>query len=294
MTNTGIALLDANPSRTQIMSAEDAATIVDCATVHNSIVHERCVVSNRATVRHSVLLESSSATNNAKVMRRKRFGAVWSCVTGVIILLCNSQVEHSILGPDSGVGSGECGHCLLGPFVGFHHQSLLIAALWPLGRGNIAYGANVGSNHTGRSNDQEIIVGEGVFFGLGCAIKFPFDCSHSPYSLIASGVVCLPQKVAYPFSLIVEKTTTDLDATRPAFNEIKPGWVLYDSLYTVERNEQKFQSRRSARRCATDHSLFRPTIVDMLIDARRRLRSPTETGVQKPCYSEAEVREFCE
>ena len=48
------------------------------------------------------------------------------------------------------MGGGECLHCLVGPFVGFHHQSLLIATIWPLGRGNVGYGANVGSNHTSR------------------------------------------------------------------------------------------------------------------------------------------------
>ena len=60
------------------------------------------------------------------------------------------KLTHSVLGPDSGVGAGECLHCLVGPFVGFHHQSLLIATIWPLGRGNVGYGANVGSNHTSR------------------------------------------------------------------------------------------------------------------------------------------------
>ena len=65
---------------------------------------------------------------------------------------CTSEnkLTHSVLGPDSGVGAGECLHCLVGPFVGFHHQSLLIATIWPLGRGNVGYGANVGSNHTSR------------------------------------------------------------------------------------------------------------------------------------------------
>lgn len=61
-----------------------------------------------------------------------------------------AKLSHSVLGPDSGVGAGECLHCLVGPFVGFHHQSLLIATIWPLGRGNVGYGANVGSNHTSR------------------------------------------------------------------------------------------------------------------------------------------------
>lgn len=70
------------------------------------------------------------------------------------------KLTESILGPDSGVASGECLHSLVGPFVGFHHQALLIATIWPLGRGNVGYGANVGSNHTSRQ------VGTRVFFSL--------------------------------------------------------------------------------------------------------------------------------
>ena len=45
------------------------------------------------------------------------------------------------------VTTGECRHSLLGPHAGFHHQALLIASSWPMGRGNIAYGAMIGKYH---------------------------------------------------------------------------------------------------------------------------------------------------
>ena len=75
-------------------------------------------------------------------------------------------------------------------FISCHHSSL---ALWFYGKGNIGYGANIGSNHTGRLPDQECIPGEGVFFGLGCNIKYPCNFEKAPYSLIASGITLLPQ-----------------------------------------------------------------------------------------------------
>ena len=75
----------------------------------------------------------------------------------------------------------------------FHSHSFL--ALWFYGKGNIGYGANVGSNHTGRLPDQECIPGEGVFFGLGCNIKYPCNFAKAPYSLIASGITLLPQVI---------------------------------------------------------------------------------------------------
>lgn len=90
-------------------------------------------------------------------------------------------------------------------------------AIWFEGKGNIGYGANVGSNHTGRLPDQECLPGEGTFFGLGCNIKYPCNLSDSPYSIIASGITMLPQRLTYPFSL-VNRPTQVHEGISPAFN----------------------------------------------------------------------------
>ena len=97
----------------------------------------------------------------------------------------------------------------------------------------------MGANHSGRVNDQEAALGEGVFFGLGAVVKFPFSCENAPYSIVAAGSY-LPQRVDFPFSLL---TPSDAAATaaapgRPlssALNALKPGWVLYDNAYMLER-----------------------------------------------------------
>lgn len=73
----------------------------------------------------------------------------------------HGKLLGALLGPNSGVSEGEISASLVGPFVGFHHQALLIAAMWPAGKGNVGYGANVGSNHTGKAPDQELRPGEG-------------------------------------------------------------------------------------------------------------------------------------
>ena len=67
----------------------------------------------------------------------------------------HGKLLNSVLGPCSGAAEGKISSLLVGPFVGFHHQALLIACFWPAGRGNIGYGANVDSNHTGKAPDQE-------------------------------------------------------------------------------------------------------------------------------------------
>jgi hypothetical protein len=125
----------------------------------------------------------------------------------------------------------------------------LISALWPEGRGNIAYGANVGSNHTGKKPDQEIRPGEGNFFGLGCSIKFPADYADAPYSLIAAGVSAAPQRVAFPFSLINgpqgDAGAGAAEAIR-GLNEIVPGWMWSDNAFSLARRIYKFESGGSA------------------------------------------------
>ncbi len=180
------------------------------------IMKEGSCVRGGATVSSSLLMEHSSVSMHAKV-------------------------THSIICPDSEVSAGECHSSLVGPFVGFHHQSLLISAIWPLGRGNVAYGCNVGSNHTTRRADQEIWPGEGMFFGLGCTMKFPSNFLESPYTIVGAGTTCLPQRLRMPFSLLSPPSYTNVPSSAPqaatfmGLCNLRPGWVLSDNIYMILR-----------------------------------------------------------
>ncbi|MBN2351499.1 MAG: DUF4954 family protein [Spirochaetales bacterium] len=250
----------------------DGATLVENCTILSG-PGERTEVSHGAVVRNSCLQWGCEATTMAIV--------VDSLLTEHSHVERHGKVTASIIGPNTGIAEGEVTSCLVGPFVGFHHQSLLIAALWPEGKGNVAYGANVGSNHTSRAPDQEIFCGEGVFFGLGTSVKFPSDFSCAPYSIVATGVDTLPQKIEFPFSLIASPARAWPDIS-PAFNEIFPGWVLSDNIYMVRRNEEKYGKRNKAKRTAFDFTVFRPEIVDLMAAARDRLRGVKET---QPVYT---------
>ncbi len=234
---------------TVLSSAEEPVRIGGGAYVRNSCLQWGSHVDSMAIVDDSLLTEHSHVERHGKV-------------------------THSIVGPNTGIAEGEVTASLVGPFVGFHHQSLLIGALWPEGKGNVAYGANVGSNHTSKAPDQEILCGEGMFFGLGSNIKFPADYSRAPYSIVATGVTTLPQRISFPFSLI-NAPSHRFDGVSPAYNEIIPGWVLSDNLYMVQRNEGKFRKRNKARRSTFISDVFRPDIVDMMIRARDVLRDVT-------------------
>jgi hypothetical protein len=178
------------------------------------------------------------------------------------------------LGPDVHVSAGEIHASLIGPNTNAHHQSLLIGVLWPAGRGNVGYGANVGSNHTGRLPDQETVSGEGTFWGLSCVVKMPVNLLAAPYSIVAAGTVVAPgQVVAMPFSLLVD-------------GSILPGWVCHSSPYTLARSAVKFATRRTAVRHIyyTGWQILRPQVVDQCLWARQALESVVKTDSVHQVY----------
>jgi hypothetical protein len=245
---------------TLLSSVEEPARIASGASVRTSLIQWGCQVETMAIVEGSVLTEHSHAERHAKVL-------------------------GSLIGPNSGVAEGEVSASLLGPFVGFHHQALLIAALWPEGKGNVAYGANVGSNHTSRMPDQEFWPGEGAYLGLGVNVKYPSDYRQAPYTVVAMGVSTLPQKLAFPFSLVSEPWQP-CPTVPPAYNEIVPAWVLRDNLYMLRRNEGKYRDRNRARRTHFDFRVFRPDTVELMRAAWRRLEvAPSGRDI----YTEQEI-----
>ncbi len=254
----------------------------------NILLYNNARIQSCSSVENAILLPDSSIRNAVakNVFLQWKSGIVNnSNVSQTMLMECaeigpNSVVASTIIGPDSHVSCGEV-HCsVIGPNTNSHHQSLVISALWPTGRGNVGYGSNIGSNHTGRIPDQECTVGEGIFWGLGCVIKFPVDLSRAFYSIVAAGVQLPPQSVAMPFSLIMAGNPM-LDPS--GRNEIIPGWLLKSSPYTVLRSENKFRKRRKARRhdfyCGWD--IIRPTTIDACINARNTLNNVVASQQQR-------------
>ncbi|MDX9701990.1 MAG: DUF4954 family protein [Candidatus Auribacterota bacterium] len=238
----------------------ESTEILDGAYVNKSIVQWGAEVTTMAIVDKSVLTEYSHVERHGKA-------------------------TESIIGPNTGVAEGEVTASLVGPFVGFHHQSLLIAVYWPDGKGNLGYGANVGSNHTSKAPDQELWSGEGLFYGLGVDIKFPSDYSRAPYTIIASGVSALPQSMQFPFSLM-NIPSDSMPGISPAYNELMPGWVLSDNIYVIKRNEGKYMKRNKAKRSKLVFEVFRPEIIDLMKDARNRL----QVSQIKEVYTSKEIK----
>ena len=255
----------------------DGAILVQNCTLLGTSRTDVTEISHGAYVKDSCMQCGSFVTSMAVVQN--------SILTEQVTVEKQAKVFNSIIGPHSSIAEGEVTSCLTGPVTGFHHQALLIGAIWPGGKGTVAYGANVGSNHTYRAPDQELWCGEGVFFGLGVNIKYPANLIDAPYSIFATGVDTLPQKLTYPFSLI-NKPLKHWPDLPPAYNEIFPGWVVSDSLYTIKRKEIQFQQLGGTTRHEITAAVFRPDIMDKIITARNQLAGVKEC---KSVYTDKDV-----
>jgi len=278
---------------------EEGAKVKNVKKISNTYIGKHAAIDSAETILNSMILSSEAEETEISDGAYIKDSLIqWGCeVTSMAIVANSVLVEHShverhgkvtdsLIGANTGIAEGEVTACLVGPFVGFHHQAILIAAFWPEGKGNVGYGANVGSNHTSKAPDQELWAGEGTFFGLGVNIKFPSNFTKAPYSIIATAVNALPQKVTFPFSLINSAAAT-IEKISPAYNEIMPGWVLSDNIFTVRRNEGKYKKRNKAKRAKIEFEVFRPEIVDLMIDARKRLEDVKQ---KKEIYTDKDIK----
>lgn len=228
-------------------SLEEPTHIYDGVILENSCVQEGVVVHSTAQAKDSVLMKRVKVGNKA-------------------------IINSSVISPCCHIDEAEVSCSFVGPLTQMHHHSLLIAALWPSGCGNLGYGANVGSNHTGRMPDQEIYPGQGMFFGLGVNVKFPSNFKDSPFTVMATGVTSLPERLRFPFSLIVPGDSR-LQGIPAHLNELVPGWSYAKNSYALERNSYKYAIRGKGFVDAEETKLFSQENARLVLDALLRLQS---------------------
>ncbi len=230
-----------------ILSTKDSPTTVGPGVIcRSSLIQEGSIIDSGAYVETSGILQFCHIDRHA-------------------------TISESLVGPEMTCSEGEITASFVGPFVGFHHQALLISAFWPDGKGNVGYGANIGSNHTSRKADQEIWPGEGMFFGLGCSVKFPAHFRNAPYSIIATGVVTMPQRMEFPFSCIVssEQNGGEIPA---GYNRILPAWCIYSNMYMCVRGSYKLVDRSRLVWDDDFLSVFREAVIRKVFSVQRKLR----------------------
>jgi hypothetical protein len=80
--------------------------------------------------------------------------------------------------------------------------------------------------------------------------------------------------------------SANLPGVSPAYNELFPGWVLSDNIFFVMRNASKYRKRNKAKRVAIKYDIFRSEIMEIMIEARNRLREVSES---KEYYTEKDI-----
>lgn len=211
----------------------------------------------------------------------------------------HAKVKDSVIGPNTGVAEGEVTSSLLGPFIGLHHSSIVIGVDWAEGMGNVGAEAAIGSNHTSRLPDQELRAGEGTFFGLQTSIKFPGNFTEAPYSILATSVVALPERVKMPFSLI-NTPSVQIPGLSPEYMEIFPASVWSDNAYKPMRDEGKYAARDHAKRHHLGmndlqrypYEILRPSVVNAMIRARETLEKVDPVRKATVTYIKEETGDF--
>ncbi len=260
------------------------AVVSNTNIIRNSWIGPHARIEGAAKVRNSIImssLEESSHVYDSVIIENTNLQMGVTVHTGaevqssMLMSRCKvgskAIVKSSIIAPCCHIEEGEVNSSYMGPMTQMHHHSLLIAALWPEGCGNLGYGANVGSNHTGRMPDQEVMPGQGMFFGLGVNIKFPSNFRESPFTLIASGLTTLPQRLKFPFSLI-RPGDPQLVGVAPRLNEIVPGWNYAKNAYALDRNAYKYNIRGKGLVPASFYSIYNSEMARLVFDAYIRLQ----------------------
>lgn len=256
------------------------ARIDGAAKVRNSLLYSSLespteiydgVILEGAQIQEGVRVHSFAQVRDSLLMRQCRIGR-------------EALISSSIISSCCHIEEAEVTSCFVGPLTQIHHHSLLIGTIWPDGRGNVGYGANVGSNHTGKMPDQELHVSAGVFFGLGCNIKFPTNLLESPYTLVATGVTTSPQRLKFPFSLIREPEFTPPHIGR-TLNEVIPGWSFLHNAFALERGQYKFAQRSKGMGEELVLPLLNAQLARLVLDSWNRL----QVNTVKDIYTSSQI-----
>jgi len=145
-----------------------------------------------------------------------------------------ARLINSILGENSTISCCEVLHSLIYPSHEQHHNNSFLIAGTIMGQSNIAAGATLGSNHTSRANDGEMLAGRGFWAGLSASIKH--NSKFATFILLAKANYSNSLDIPFPFSLVSNNDKLDRLEIMPAY------WWLYN-MYALERNTWKFRHR---------------------------------------------------
>lgn len=145
-----------------------------------------------------------------------------------------ARLINSFLGENSTISCCEVLNSLIYPSHEQHHNNSFLIAACIQGQSNIAAGATLGSNHTSRANDGEIVAKRGFWAGLSTTIKH--NSKFASFTLLTKANYLHSINIELPFSLVANNEAANRLEIMPAY------WWRYN-MYALERNTWKFVKR---------------------------------------------------
>ncbi|MBR1793253.1 MAG: DUF4954 family protein [Bacteroidales bacterium] len=245
-------------------------------------IGEGCVLSNCQKIHNTIILSDADAPTVISEAIALENGIVGygcqlsrGCVLRNFLLGENVHIEDvarindSVIGDNSTIARCEVGNSLVFPAHEQHHNNSFLIAATLMGQTNLAAGTTIGSNHNGRTADNEFVSGRGFWPGLCSSFKHPSRLAS--YCLFAKGDYPNELNIILPFSLVNNNAAKDCLEVMPAY------WWMYN-MYALHRNEKKFaaRDRRNHQRQHIEFSPLAPDTVEEIVYARQLIRNWTE------------------
>ena len=245
-------------------------------------VGSHCTIKNTHTLHNVTLLSDADTPTRIEDCIVLADGVVgygstceYGCIAMRFVLGEHVHLEFGVRLNDTGVGDNstiarcEVGNNIIFPAHEQHHNNSFLIASLVMGQSNLAAGCTVGSNHNGRTADNEIVAGRGFWPGLCTSLKH--SSSFASYCLLAKGAYPAELSITLPFALVNNNPAKNRLEVMPAY------WWMYN-MYALNRNITKF-AKRDKRKKRAQHIVFTPFAPDTaeeIINARQLLKYWTE------------------
>lgn len=228
-------------------------------------VGSHCVIKNCRTLHNVAVLsdaESPTRIEDCVVLADGVVGYGCRCEYGCMAvrfllgenvhLEMGARLNDTVVGDNSTIARCEVGNSIVFPAHEQHHNNSFLIASLVMGQSNLAAGCTVGSNHNGRTADNELVAGRGFWPGLCTSLKH--SSSFASYTLLAKGDYPSELSITLPFALVNNNVAKDRLEVMPAY------WWMYN-MYALERNKTKF-AKRDRRKKKWQHIVFSPFAPD--------------------------------
>lgn len=263
--------------RKQLMEKLESAALQELHSKGLCVIGAGAVVKNSREIKNVAVLSSLQAPSkiyDCTVLTDGVVGYGCRLEYGIIaqrfLLGENVKLEYglrlndTVVGDNSTLARCEIGNSIIFPSHEQHHNNSFLIAGLIQGQSNIAAGGTLGSNHNGRTADNELAAGRGFWPGLCVSVKH--SSRFASYTLLAKADYPAELDIRLPFALVNNNVCQNRLEVMPAY------WWMYN-MYALNRNIRKF-AQRDKRYYKVQHiefDPFAPDTAEEMLEGRRLL-----------------------